>query len=288
MEIDALALAYRDGRRKVLAELHAALRPAIGAALRRVAARGVRGPLDLGDLSQQSWVILADLARRWRPERGAFAAYVASSLTGALQRYARQAGSGRRAARVLVVNLGEEELANALEQQVGEDGRSWDQRLILEELLAGLSERERLAFRARAGERKSFETLSAELGLTRRATRRLFARARAALRVEVRASKVDGNGAGSAAALEPGTSNLEPDVARLVRALHEGASSGGLLPGRGWVLARTGLSQGRYAELMQRLALAGCVRDRSARCPGWLVERDPEATLQRCGLEVGG
>lgn len=265
-EIDPLALAYQAGQYELLGELYRALQPQIAIIVRHTVARGLPSTLDARDLEQQSWLILADLARRWRPELGVFAAYVASSMPWALGRYVRRQLPTRRRANVQVVAVEGDELQRLLGEQAGEDGRAWDDRLVLQEQLARLPSLEQDVFTLRAMERRSFHAISTALEISASKAQRVFTRARSALRGE-RPSRP--------------AAETDRDLERLVIALHQSATGDGRLPGRAWVCDRAGLSQTHYGTLMKRLVVAGCIHSRTERHPGRLVEREPEATLAR-------
>ncbi|MBI4492149.1 MAG: sigma-70 family RNA polymerase sigma factor [Chloroflexi bacterium] len=264
--VDQLALAYQAGQRQRLGELYHALEPLIANILRRVGAQRLPGALEAQDLAQQSWVILAELAQRWQPELGAFGAYVVSSLPWALERYIVKHSPARRAAHVQVISIESEEALRLMNERAGDDGRAWDDRLACQELLARLPLLERDVLTQHVVERRSFSILAPALGLHPSKAKRLFAVARATLQ-----DKPPGVAA----------SELGPELGALVRTLHQGAAADGLLPGRVWVCTHTGLSQAHYAQLVQCLVAAGAIRGRTARRPGWLVERDAEATLRR-------
>lgn len=263
---DRLALEYQAGRRQALAELHRGLRPLILQTVGQLASQGLPPTLDARDLSQQSWLILDDLARRWRPSLGAFVAYAVSSLPWALARYVRHHSPAQRA-RVRVETVEEDELQRLFEELAGEDGRAWDDELAIQERLAPLPPLERRVVALRVLERYSFQAICVSLGITRSRARRAFSRGLALLRGE---------------RPQPGE-----DLERLVRALHLGAAPDGQLPGRAWVCAQTGFSQDRYARLMRCLVAAGCIRGRTSRQPGWLVDPDATATLRRAVTNHG-
>src|SRR3712207_1474377 len=97
------ALAYQGGDRSALGALYRAVGPLLGAALARYQQQPGSLPsgLDCDDLAQQSWLILAELAVRWKPSGGSFAAYFRVSFRWALARYVRRNSPSRRARGVI-------------------------------------------------------------------------------------------------------------------------------------------------------------------------------------------
>ena len=94
---DALALRFQHGDLEALDELYRALEPALRATVWRTCQRGLPATLQAADLQQESWLILADLARRWEPRVGVpFAAYLALTFPWALGRYLRAQSPARR------------------------------------------------------------------------------------------------------------------------------------------------------------------------------------------------
>ena len=72
----SLALAYQRGDLDALPALHEAVRPLPRIGMARAVAGPLPASLSRDDLTQQTWLILADLARRWDPALGQFGAYV--------------------------------------------------------------------------------------------------------------------------------------------------------------------------------------------------------------------
>src|SRR3954469_3496897 len=82
---DALALHFQAGDEAALADLYQSVLPVLRATVWRTARRGLPPTLQVGDLQQQSWLILAELPRRWEPRAGVpFAAYLAVTFPWAL------------------------------------------------------------------------------------------------------------------------------------------------------------------------------------------------------------
>lgn len=185
--VSALALAYQAGERERLAALHAAVTPLIRGQLARARlGRPLPGGLEPKDLEQQSWVIVAELALRWRPQLGAFGAYVRVSFAWELERYLRDHSPERhtRDRQAVVRSTGHDELMDVAAEHPGTDGRAWDDRLVCAELLGRLEPRERTVLVLRSSEGWSFEAIARRLGLGHRSTalriyRRAVQRARA-------------------------------------------------------------------------------------------------------------
>lgn len=264
-ELDTLALAYREGDQAALAALHAALRPIIQSALGRTFQLGpLPGPLESGDLQQQTWILLAELVGRWDPDQAPFLPYVHGAFPWALRRYLRSQTADRRSQKVRVYSAEHAELFSQADAQTGVDGRDWDTHLMCDEVLTELTPEHQRALRLHFGERRRPAEMAEALSLPLAQVEPLVKRA-------VRAARAVASGRH---APDP-----QADLRLLVEALHAGAKRGGRLPGRAWVCARTGLSELRFARLTQLLAANGCIIGRSPRVPGRLAHESVEATL---------
>src|SRR5438876_3085965 len=83
-----LVARYQRGQEGALADLYRFLEPAIRTGERRYRSFKLPTSLTRQDISQQCWIILADLARRWRPRpRGSFLAYFFRTFPHRLQRF---------------------------------------------------------------------------------------------------------------------------------------------------------------------------------------------------------
>lgn len=277
-----LALAYQAGDRGALPALYEAVRPLIAAALARYRERpgALPAALETSDLAQESWLILADLALRWQPSGGSFAAYLRVSLPWALARYVRRNSPSRRAKGVVVLGAERPEVQEQLDACASDDGRAWPEELAWGEWLEPLTERERAVLWLHLAEQQPFTVVARALGLSRPSAYRLYRRA--LRRVQGATVRIGGR----RVLLDPASLNLERDGAlpRLVRALHEGAHRDGQLPGRTWLVRRTGLSEHHIARLLRLLVEAGCVRDRGPRRPGRLTHPSADATLAALGI----
>ena len=236
--------------------------------------------LERNDLVQESWLILAELAERWDPAGGSFAAYFRVSFPWALARYVRHHSPSRRAKGVLVLGAERPDVQEQLDMYSGADGREWDHELAWSELLAPLTEREQAVLLLHLAEQKPFTTVARALQLTRPAAYRLYRRA--LKRVQGSSVRIGGR----SIFLDADSLNLdrEGDLLELVQALHAGARANGRLPGRHWLMAETGLSEHRLTRLLGLLVEAGCVRDRASRRAGYLVYRNPAETLAVLGV----
>ena len=97
-EPSRLACAFQAGDRTVLAALHRTLRPLMASVLSYYRDRPGMLPAGLegGDLAQESWLIVADLAGQWHPKIGSFGAYFRVCFPWALARYIRLNSPSRR------------------------------------------------------------------------------------------------------------------------------------------------------------------------------------------------
>jgi DNA-directed RNA polymerase specialized sigma24 family protein len=182
-EINRLARRYQNGDRAALAGLHAAVAPVLRSALRRSVWRGLPGALQLADLDQQSWLILATLAERWEPRQGVdFAAYVGCTFPWALARYLRSQSPERRAQGCQVFSRAHERVVAALEEAADTDGRDWDEALYCGELLREIEPRARAALWLHAVECRSFSDVAEQLGVPRGTAYDLYCRAIATAR----------------------------------------------------------------------------------------------------------
>jgi RNA polymerase sigma factor (sigma-70 family) len=281
-EPSQLALALRAGDQSVLPALHRALRPLMRSAFARYSQRPGALPamLDPSDLEQESWLILADLAQRWRPAGGAFGAYFRVSFPWELARYVKHNSPSRRARGVLVLGAELPDIQEALDLRTGADGREWDGDLAWSELLESLSEMERAVLLLHLGNQKSFRAIGQALKITRPSAFRLYQRA---LRQVERSGVRVGRQTIDLGARDPNAAG-DAELTRLVRALHAGALGTGSLPGRAWLMARTGLTERRLNRLMARLVEAGCIVERSRRRAGRLAHASPRETLEAVGL----
>jgi RNA polymerase sigma factor (sigma-70 family) len=274
----------------VLTELYQAVQPLMAAAFARYRqesgdqARRLPTTLEQSDLAQESWVILADLAERWRPTGGSFAAYFRVTFPWTLARYVRRNSPSRRAKGVVVFGAEQPAVQERLDDCPGaDDGREWDGDLAWNEHLEHLSERERAVLMLHLAGQKPFTAVAKALRMTRPAAYRLYRRA---LR-RVRAAPTR---AGSHP-VEPGPAGpyctsgrssaprYEDGLVALVLALHAGARRSRLIPGRASLAERAGLSERRVERLLSILLEAGCLRSRGPRRPRQLVHSTPAATL---------
>ena len=178
-EPSRLARAFQAGDRSVLVALHQALRPIMASAFARYRARpgALPAALEQGDLSQQGWVILAELGERWRPEGGSFGAYFRVCFPWALARYVRRSRPGRGAGGMRELGAERPDVRDELAARPDADGREWDGELAWLELLERLGEDEREALRLRLSQRATFSAVARALRLTRPAAFRLYRRA---------------------------------------------------------------------------------------------------------------
>jgi RNA polymerase sigma factor (sigma-70 family) len=238
--------------------------------------------LERVDLAQESWLILAELAERWRPEGGSFAAYFRVSFPWALARYVEHASPSRRSRNVLVLGAESPDVQAEVDLRPGTDGREWDGELVWSELIEQLSEPERAVLRLHFADQKPFSAVAQALQLSRSAAYRLYRRALrnlqgSSVRVGRRMILLDA---------ESLNLDREGDLLGLVQAVHDGTRPDGQIPGRAWLVPRTGLSRWRLGQLLHLLAEAGCIRDRGTGRAGRLVHASPEETLAVLGIRA--
>lgn len=285
-EPSRLARAFQAGDRTVLAALHQALRPVMAQALLRyrprpgAKQRALPTTLERRDLDQESWLILAHLAERWRPSGGSFGGYFRVSFPWALARYVKRHSPNRRSRVVRVLGAERPDVQERLDNSSGADGREWDRDLSWLETLQDLTDRQRAVLSLHLAEGVPFTTLAQALSLTRSTTYRLYQQA--LKRVQSSPARVGS----STVPVDARSLNLDRQgkLVRLVRAVHDGARPDGQLPNREWLLAKTGLSAWRLRRLLGLLIEAGCIRGRRARNPGRLVYASAQETLGVVGI----
>lgn len=282
-EPSRLARAFQAGDRSVLARLHEALRPQMAVALARYRDRpgALPSSLERGDLAQESWLILAELAERWRPAGGSFAAYFRVSFPWELARYVQHHSPSRRARGIRVLGSDLPDVQGELDEHVDVDGREWDGEVVWSELIEPLTEREQAVLLLHLAHQKPFAEVARALRMTRPAAFRLYRRA--LKRVQGSSIRVGQR----TVFLDAAILNLERqgELIGLVRTLHAQADENGCLPGRNRLKAETGLSQDCLARLLSLLAEAGCIRSRRPRKAGSLVQASPEETLAVLGVQ---
>lgn len=263
-EAATLARRYQAGEADALEALHTRLEPAIRFLLRSYRPRGLPSPIGVDDLHQQSWIVLAELAGRWRPP-GSFIGYFFRSFPRAIRRYV-QAVERNTSAADLDDQTGVGEMALAYTAQSPE----WAIRWSLE--LAQLPANERTVLLLRTLDQQDFMDIARQLDVSLTAVQRLFRRARERLAAQLRADEP----------LDDGVPPLE----RLVRVLHASAKPDGTTAGRRRVLLLAGLTRRRYEAFMHDLEQAGVIRDRATGNPGRLVTSTPNETLHLLTVRV--
>jgi RNA polymerase sigma factor (sigma-70 family) len=180
---ERLARRFQQGDQAALAPLYQAVQPVLRAALRRGARRGLPEALQPADLDQQSWLILADLTRRWEPRPGvAFSAYLGRTFPWALARYLRAQSPARRGRHCQVYARPHDQVVAALGGAPDDDGREWDDLLYCADLLNGLDPQARAALWLHAVEQRSFTDVARALGVPRATAYDLYRRALASAR----------------------------------------------------------------------------------------------------------
>jgi hypothetical protein len=145
-EPSRLALLFQAGDLSVLTALYQSVRVYMVPVFARYREQQETGsgrlPATLGmeDLTQESWLIVAELAQRWRSELGSFAAYVRVTFPWSVARYIRRNSPSRRSRNVVVLGAELPTIQEELEAWSGADGREWDIDLAWRERLEHLPE----------------------------------------------------------------------------------------------------------------------------------------------------
>ncbi len=169
-----LVLRYQHGDPEALAALHERLQPAIHAALGRLLRQSLPDPLAAEDLHQQTWIILGDLAGRWRPT-GSFLAYFMRTFERELRRFVARSRPvrGRRAIRVTTVP--HDELLGVIERrEIGENAP--ERAALFQDQLASLTDSERVAVLLHVLEELDFGAIGRQLHISRATAYRLYRR----------------------------------------------------------------------------------------------------------------
>ena len=135
------------------------------------------------DLTQQSWVILADLAGRWRPS-GSFLAYFFRSFPREVDRFVLHSRPGRRTKQAHVVAVPHDELLGTADRMPGPDpfadrSASWVDEIV------SLPVQQRTALLLRTMDGSSFDAIGRALHVSRASAHRLYRRAVARLAIEL-------------------------------------------------------------------------------------------------------
>jgi RNA polymerase sigma factor (sigma-70 family) len=181
-EVAPLVLRYQDGEAEALELLHARLARPIGAALRRYRADQLPSTVTRQDLTQESWVIVAELARRWRPS-GSFLAYFFRSFPREVERYLKRSRPGRRTKQAHVVAVPHDELLVTAGRLPAREPYA-EQTLMWTDEIASLPDQQRIALVLRTIEGSSFDTIGQTLRVSRASAHRLYRRAVARLAIE--------------------------------------------------------------------------------------------------------
>ena len=182
-EASALVLRYQAGDAAALELLHARLGRAIGKALRRYRAAQLPSTVTRQDLTQQSWVILAELAHRWRPS-GSFLAYFFRSFPRQVEHYLQRSRPGRRTKQAHVVAVPHDELLDAAASLPARDPFA-ESAVAWTDEIASLPAEQRIALMLRTMEGSSFDAIGRTLHVSRASAHRLYRRAVARLAIEL-------------------------------------------------------------------------------------------------------
>ena len=274
---DVLARRYRNGETAALEPLLASVAPLVAMSLAhaRNHARFSGLPPSIGhdDLKQHASLTVAELALRWDPDLGAFAAYVRVSLPLELMRVSRRFSASRGSATVTVLSI-DHDTADALaNRRPGEDGRRWTDSLALAEALAALSPQQRALVALVDCFDSPVAVAARRLGLTRDIAVREHRRALEQLRSALTQNR-------------PAPVMVAEDAELLLcllDALLDGMHPNGRLPSQRAVCRHAGLSERTYDRLMAELAASGVVTGRHTRQSGRLDFAAASALLQQLG-----
>ena len=175
-EAASLVLRYQGGDSEALELLHGRLGRIIGKMLRRYRATQLPSTVAPQDLTQQSWVIVAELARRWRPT-GSFLAYFFRSFPREVERYLVHARPNRRTKQVQVIAIPQQEVRWHVAQMLPRLAAWTDE-------IASLPVQQRVALLLRTMEGSSFDAIGQTLHVSRASAHRIYRRAVARLAVE--------------------------------------------------------------------------------------------------------
>ncbi len=277
-EAVALVKRYQAGDSEALRQLHAQLEVTIIAILQQYRAAQPPPVCSLEDLLEQSWTVLADLARAWKSFDsaqdslgGSFLGYFMRSFPGAIARSVRQAWPAGKISPHPLRGRGQVRGYPAHDAAAGSGGgpspeaaQIWQGPFLAAEL-ARLPALERQIVTLRALELQDMNSIARQVGVTPDKAYGLYRKAHWTLTTRRRLAM----GRGSIA------------MRRLVTSLHVAATATRRAPGRDWVIATTGLNRAEYEELMALLVESGAIRSRCWRHSGYLVEPTIAATLAR-------
>ena len=185
VEVEAAALVgrYQDGETGALEVLHGRLERAIRKLLGRYELAQLPSTVTYQDLTQQGWVVLAEVAFRWRPT-GRFLAYFFRSFPHEMDRYLIHARSGRRTQQVQVVGVPHDELVGSIERMTGRVSGVERSEPGLEQL-ASLPVEQRAAVVMRSVDGRSFDEIARALNVSRASAHRIYRRGIARLALEL-------------------------------------------------------------------------------------------------------
>jgi RNA polymerase sigma factor (sigma-70 family) len=182
-EASALVTRYQAGEAEALALLHARLARAMGKMLRRYRSSDLPSTVSRQDLTQESWIIVAELAGRWRPS-GSFLAYFFRSFPHQMERYLQRSRLSRRTKQVQVTAVPHDELLGSAARLAAREPLV-DQMGSWADEIAALPAEQRTALMLHTVEGSSFDVIGRTLHVSRASAHRLYRRAVARLATEV-------------------------------------------------------------------------------------------------------
>lgn len=249
--VDELAARARGGDRDALGRLYEELRPATESLLRRYRRAGAEGPLEPADLSQQAYLILADLARSWQG-RGPFIAWFRRLFPLAILSYRRQmlCWDGPP-----VESMASADLAELLDAQGAQaTGPDLCDVVYCRQLLALLPPPYRRLVYWRFVDGLTYRDIERLHGVPAATAQLRCERALAFLRAEAR-----GEGPRPLPQRERSGEREGPPWPLLLPRLWALADSRGLLPPAGEACASLGLGRRAYDDALARLRESGCL-----------------------------
>src|SRR5437660_90411 len=157
VEASDLVKRYQQGEAAALELLHARLGRAMARPLRRYHPAQLPSTVTRQDLTQQSWVILAELARRWHPT-GSFLAYFFRSFPREVERFVQRSHPGRRTKQTQVIAVPHDELLGAADKIAAGDPFA-DRALAWTDEIASLPPQQQAALTLRTIEGRTFDSI---------------------------------------------------------------------------------------------------------------------------------
>jgi RNA polymerase sigma factor (sigma-70 family) len=170
--VAALVAAHQRGDKGALALLHQQLERPILSFLRGYRSADLPPLVSVQDLRQESWIIVAELAGRWKPS-GSFLAYFFRSFPREMQRYVLRARQDQVTRRARLVTVPHDDLITQADRIEGTSGAT-EAAVLSRESLESLAPQLRAAFVLRAVDGRDFASIARALGVSRATAHRLY------------------------------------------------------------------------------------------------------------------